>query len=432
MFYYIYRCDPFYAISKGITYCIYSQGNDVPISQTTVGAAAIDRGFPPAITLGNVALWELTDVKAAPEEIVAVDIVTKVVPEVMTEVKKHIEDVTEAMTEVVTDVKGATKTHVLVVKGLVAEEKKTPAVVVLEKIQAQENNKTVQNLVKFSKGGPLKTIQETLEISKLRHSSLLHRSPEQRKPPPDDGRQQETGRFYRRFHSHNDRNQSIRIHPRGSLTFTTLAVAGKAKAISNPNGTVPGLRTFDLRWVWIRCFKRSLTRGCAWVRFWVCISPTQCLNPTNSHKIRNNKYHTRQNHVRYKWNLSEPNHQSDLQGDYYNKYSNVSYEVSVKSKDGDRCFDRINMSGEDLYSLFEVPYCGPDYIKSNHVIIGFGYSFFRELCDDEFSFRFYVKKMNESNIEHIKVVKCGVHLMFGKHDETSGDEPQPKRLKHIE
>ncbi|KAK4838403.1 hypothetical protein QYF36_013469 [Acer negundo] len=28
--------------------------------QTTVGAAAIDRGFPPAITLGNVALWYLS------------------------------------------------------------------------------------------------------------------------------------------------------------------------------------------------------------------------------------------------------------------------------------------------------------------------------------------------------------------------------------
>ncbi|KAI9160436.1 hypothetical protein LWI28_008045 [Acer negundo] len=61
-------------------------------------------------------MQEVTDVKAAPEETVAVDIVTEVVPEVVTEVKKHIEDVT--------DVKGATKTHVLVVKGLVAEEEK--------------------------------------------------------------------------------------------------------------------------------------------------------------------------------------------------------------------------------------------------------------------------------------------------------------------
>ena len=126
--------------------------------------------------------------------------------------------------------------------------------------------------------------------------------------------------------------------------------------------------------------------------------------------------------------ISDPDHQCDHQEDNYHKYSNVNYEVIVKSKDGDRCLDRINVLGNPLScSLFEVPYCGPDYIRSNHVIIGFGYRFFRELCDDEFSFRFYVKNRKESNIEHIKVVKCGIHLIFGLNLETFGDNaPQGK------
>ncbi|KAI9159994.1 hypothetical protein LWI28_004070 [Acer negundo] len=117
--------------------------------------------------------------------------------------------------------------------------------------------------------------------------------------------------------------------------------------------------------------------------------------------------------------ISDPDHQCDHQGDYYNRYSNVNYEVIVKSKDGDRCFGPAVAS-----SLFPVPYFGPDYIMSNHVIIGFGYRFFRELCDDEFFFRFYVKDKNESNLKHIKVVKCGVHLMFGLNLETSGDDDE--------
>ncbi|KAK0598267.1 hypothetical protein LWI29_033133 [Acer saccharum] len=130
--------------------------------------------------------------------------------------------------------------------------------------------------------------------------------------------------------------------------------------------------------------------------------------------------------------ISDPDHQCDHQEDYYYEYSNVKYEGIVKSKNGDRCLNRIDVSEDHLYSLFRVPYCGLDYIRSNHVIIGFGYRFFRELCDDEFSFRFYVENENKSNIEHIKVVKCVVHLIFDLHLETSRDEPQPKRLKHIE
>ncbi|KAI9160983.1 hypothetical protein LWI28_013412 [Acer negundo] len=82
---------------------------------------------------GATETQEVTDVKAAPKETVAADIVTEVVPEVLTEVKKHTKDVTEAVTEVMTDVKGATETHVLLVKSLVAEEEKTPAVVVPKK-----------------------------------------------------------------------------------------------------------------------------------------------------------------------------------------------------------------------------------------------------------------------------------------------------------
>ncbi|KAK0595612.1 hypothetical protein LWI29_008361 [Acer saccharum] len=128
---------------------------------------------------------------------------------------------------------------------------------------------------------------------------------------------------------------------------------------------------------------------------------------------------------------SNPNHQCDHQGDYDDKYSNVNYEGVVKSKDGDQCCDRINVF-RGSYSLFWVPYCGLDYFRSSHVIIGFGYRFFHELCDDEFSFRFYVEDENKSNIEHFQVVKCGVHLMFGLHLETPGDEQHPKRLKHIE
>ncbi|TXG68567.1 hypothetical protein EZV62_003502 [Acer yangbiense] len=118
--------------------------------------------------------------------------------------------------------------------------------------------------------------------------------------------------------------------------------------------------------------------------------------------------------------ILDPDHQCDHQEDNDHNYSQVKSEHIVKSKDGDQYLNRINHH----FELFWMPYCGPNCIKSNHVIIGFGYCFDRELCDDEFSFRFYVKNENESNIEHIKVVKCGVHLMFGLNLETSGDDDE--------
>ncbi|KAI9161903.1 hypothetical protein LWI28_021849 [Acer negundo] len=134
------------------------------------------------------------------------------------------------------------------------------------------------------------------------------------------------------------------------------------------------------------------------------------------------------------------------------RYSNVTYICNVKSKDGNRRVES-NLFGFPQYHgkpclLLKVPYCGPDHMKSNHVIIGFGYYFFREFCDDEFSFQF----------EGCGVEMCGVHLMSGLELETydeseekdephleesdekdeshleesyEGDEPHPKRLKHI-
>ncbi|TXG68507.1 hypothetical protein EZV62_003442 [Acer yangbiense] len=61
-----YRSSICKAINYGVDIISAYVGNDDPISQTisntapsliTVGAAAVDRGFPPAITLGNIALW---------------------------------------------------------------------------------------------------------------------------------------------------------------------------------------------------------------------------------------------------------------------------------------------------------------------------------------------------------------------------------------
>ncbi|KAL5776095.1 hypothetical protein ACOSP7_009021 [Xanthoceras sorbifolium] len=131
-----------------------------------------------------------------------------------------------------------------------------------------------------------------------------------------------------------------------------------------------------------------------------------------------------------------PDHQCDHHGDYYGKYANVVYECNVKSKEGhgrveSNAFGSLYSSFGKPYSLFRVPYPGPHCIRSNHVIIGFGYHFFRNLCDNQFSFRFYVQDENELNIEYCKVEKCGVHLMFGqdleKSDESKEeDEPHPE------
>ncbi|KAL5843182.1 hypothetical protein ACOSQ4_009140 [Xanthoceras sorbifolium] len=143
-----------------------------------------------------------------------------------------------------------------------------------------------------------------------------------------------------------------------------------------------------------------------------------------------------------------PNHQRDHHGDdNYSSYSNILFECNVKSRDGDR---RVVIEYGNHRSL-RVAYSGFDYIRSNHLFIGFGFHFFRELCDTEFSFRFYVKNENELNTEYCKVEKCGVHFMFAQHledephsdeiecleasDESSDqeeDETTQKRLKQIE
>ncbi|TXG71052.1 hypothetical protein EZV62_005987 [Acer yangbiense] len=136
--------------------------------------------------------------------------------------------------------------------------------------------------------------------------------------------------------------------------------------------------------------------------------------------------------------------------------SRVTYDCNVKSKDGNR---RVECNLFDSpyrgnpYCLLEMSYCGPDHMKSNHVIIGFGYCFFCEFCDDEFSFQFNVENVIKfpmkddikDDEEHFKVEMCGAHLMSGLHLEESDeedeshleesyeeDEPHPKRLKHIE
>ncbi|KAI9186753.1 hypothetical protein LWI28_020508 [Acer negundo] len=118
--------------------------------------------------------------------------------------------------------------------------------------------------------------------------------------------------------------------------------------------------------------------------------------------------------------IPDPDHQCDQYRDYESGYSKVNYECNIKSKDGDRHVELYwhPETFGDPDSLFWVPCSGPDYIRSNHVIVGFGFRFFRELCDNEFSFQFYVTNRKGSNIEHCKVEKCAVHLMFGLHLET--------------
>ncbi|TXG67431.1 hypothetical protein EZV62_008706 [Acer yangbiense] len=128
----------------------------------------------------------------------------------------------------------------------------------------------------------------------------------------------------------------------------------------------------------------------------------------------------------------DPDHQCYQHRDY--ESITVNYECNIKSKDGDR---RVELYRNPLSligppePLFWVPCPGPDYIRSNHVIIGFGFRFFRELCDNEFSFQFCVTDGEGSNIEHCKVEKCAVHLMFGLHLETS-DECKEEDGPHLE
>ncbi|TXG67434.1 hypothetical protein EZV62_008709 [Acer yangbiense] len=144
--------------------------------------------------------------------------------------------------------------------------------------------------------------------------------------------------------------------------------------------------------------------------------------------------------------IPDPDHQCDQQRDYESGYSNVNYECNIKSKNGDRRveLDRNPLSFGNPDPLLWVLYSGPDHFRSNHVIIGFGFCFFRELCDNEFFFQFSVTNEIGSNIEHCKVEKCAVRLMFGLHLETSNeceeedgphleesdeeDEPRPMRL----
>ncbi|TXG67428.1 hypothetical protein EZV62_008703 [Acer yangbiense] len=171
--------------------------------------------------------------------------------------------------------------------------------------------------------------------------------------------------------------------------------------------------------------------------------------------------------------IPDPNHQCDQHRDCGSRYVSVTYECNIKSKDGDRRVELFKPFGHPG-SSFWVLDSGLDCIRSNHVIIGFGFRFFRELCDNEFSFQFYVENKIGSNIEQCKLEKCAVRLMFGLHLETSDecgkedgphleefdkedepcpmrlnaeyeeengqhleesneeDEPHPKRLKHME
>ncbi|KAK0597826.1 hypothetical protein LWI29_028945 [Acer saccharum] len=135
--------------------------------------------------------------------------------------------------------------------------------------------------------------------------------------------------------------------------------------------------------------------------------------------------------------IPNPDRQCNHPNSEHHRYSEVACESYVKSKDGNQCVES-NLC--HLYPLLWTCSCGPDYMKSNHVIIGFGYYFFREFRDDEFSFQF---KGCGCWVE-----MCGVHLISGLHLKTSDeseeedeshlkesyeeDEPNPKRLKHIE
>ncbi|KAI9159603.1 hypothetical protein LWI28_000046 [Acer negundo] len=124
----------------------------------------------------------------------------------------------------------------------------------------------------------------------------------------------------------------------------------------------------------------------------------------------------------------------------FHRLSKVTYDCIVKSKDGNRHVE-INLFGHHRFRgkpclLLEMPDCGPDSMKSNHVIIGFGYYFFREFCDNEFSFQFNVEKdsfsfHSKDDKEHFKVEMCGVHLMSDLHLETS-DESEEEDESYLE
>ena len=87
--------------------------------------------------------------------------------------------------------------------------------------------------------------------------------------------------------------------------------------------------------------------------------------------------------------------------------SKFKFRCEIISEDGD-------VGRTDF--LFSVSYRGPDYIRSSHIIIGFGFLFLRKICGNELSFRFFVKKDPwRIHPKNCKVEKCGVHFMLAKH-----------------
>ncbi|KAK3211425.1 hypothetical protein Dsin_016131 [Dipteronia sinensis] len=79
----------------------------------------------------------------------------------------------------------------------------------------------------------------------------------------------------------------------------------------------------------------------------------------------------------------------DRDNDY--RFSKANYECHIQSKDG-RTVEFIKLCG------YPDPMCEehlfiPNLIRSNHVIIVSGYHIFCDLCDNQFSFQFYVKAL---------------------------------------
>ena len=130
--------------------------------------------------------------------------------------------------------------------------------------------------------------------------------------------------------------------------------------------------------------------------------------------------------------IPNPDRQCNHPDDGWHGSSNFTYDCYVKSKDGNRrvesnFFGYDQCHGKPNPSL-EMPYFPLDYMKSNHVIIGFGYYFFREFCDNELSFQFNVKanpfRGYVDKDRHCKVEMCGVHLMKDLHLETSDESEE--------